>query len=98
MISTHSPLLLEAAWAIRMLQANQGAPGALFELFDLYNSPGMRDVFNAVLAEKAVNSFYFEPGEKGVTTRDISSLDPCSEDDSIAIWGGITQLAAEHLT
>src|SRR5690554_531062 len=93
-ISTHSPLLLEAAWAIRMLQANQGTPEALFELFDLPNSPGMRDVFNAVLAEKAVNSFYFEPGEQGVTTRDISSLDPCSEDDSIADWGGITQFSS----
>jgi hypothetical protein len=93
-ISTHSPLLLEAAWAIRMLQANQGTPEALFELFDLPNSPGMRDVFNAVLAEKTVNSFYFEPGEQGVTTRDISSLDPCSEYDSIADWGGITQFSS----
>lgn len=93
-ISTHSPLLLEAAWAMRMLQANQGTPEALFELFDLPTSPGMRDVFNAVLAEKTVNSFYFEPGEQGVTTRDISSLDPFSEDDSIADWGGITQFSS----
>jgi hypothetical protein len=93
-ISTHSPLLLEAAWAMRMLQANQGTPEALFELFDLPNSPGMRDVFDAVLTEKTVNSFYFEPGEQGVTTRDISSLDPFSEDDSIADWGGITQFSS----
>jgi len=93
-ISTHSPLLLEAAWAIRTLQENKGTPEALFELFDLPDSSGMRDVFNAVLFDKAVRSFYFEPGEKGVTTRDISSLDPFSEDDSIADWGGITQFSS----
>ena len=74
-ISTHSPLLLEAAWAIRTLQNNKGAPEALFELFDLPNSPGMRDVFSAVLSDKAVRSYYFEPGEEGVSTQDISSLD-----------------------
>ncbi|MBC7193030.1 AAA family ATPase [Marinobacter sp.] len=93
-ISTHSPLLLEAAWAIRTLQDNKGTPEALFELFDLPNSPGMRDVFSAVLSRKKVKGFYFEPGEKGVSTRDISSLDPFSEDDSIADWGGITQFSS----
>lgn len=93
-ISTHSPLLLEAAWAIRTLQDNKGTPEALFELFDLPNSPGMRDVFGAVLFDKVVKSFYFEPGEKGVSTRDISSLDPFSEDDFIADWGGITQFSS----
>jgi hypothetical protein len=93
-ISTHSPLLLEAAWAIRTLQENKGTPEALFELFDLPDSSGMRKVFNSVLFDKVVRSFYFEPGEKGVTTRDISSLDPFSEDDSIADWGGITQFSS----
>ena len=93
-ISTHSPLLLEAAWAIRTLQEHNGTPEALFELFDLPNSPGMRDVFSAVLSDKAVRSFYFEPGQQGVTTRDISSLDPFSEDESIADWGGITQFSS----
>tara|TARA_R110001592_G_scaffold160656_1_gene392865 strand:- start:21910 stop:23076 length:1167 start_codon:yes stop_codon:yes gene_type:complete len=93
-ISTHSPLLLEAAWAICTLQENKGTPEALFELFDLPDSSGMRKVFNSVLFDKAVRSFYFEPGEKGVTTRDISSLDPFSEDDSIADWGGITQFSS----
>lgn len=93
-ISTHSPLLLEAAWAIRTLQLNRGTPDDLFELFDLPTSHGMRDVFAGVLAEKTVNSFHFEPGEQGVTTRDISSLDPFSEDESIADWGGITRFSS----
>lgn len=93
-ISTHSPLLLEAAWAIRTLQGNNGTAEALFELFDLPGSPGMRDVFSAVLSDKTVRSFYFEPGKEGVVTRDISSLDPFSEDEFIADWGGITQFSS----
>ncbi len=93
-ISTHSPLLLEAAWAIRTLQDHKGATEIFFDLFDLPGSPGMRDVFNSVLSEKALRSFYFEPGPGGVTTRDISSLDPFSEDESIADWGGITQFSS----
>ncbi|MDQ7732005.1 AAA family ATPase [Halomonas sp. SpR1] len=93
-ISTHSPLLLEAAWAIRTLQEFKGAPEALLELFDLPNSPGMRDVFSSVLSEKVLKSYYFQPSVDGVTTRDISSLDPFSEDDSIADWGGITEFSS----
>lgn len=93
-ISTHSPLLLEAAWAIRTLQEHKGSTETLLELFDLPNSPGMRDVFSSVLSEKALRSYYFQPNVDGVTTQDISSLDPFSEDDSIADWGGITEFSS----
>lgn len=93
-ISTHSPLLLEAAWAIRTLQEYKGSTETLLELFDLPNSPGMRDVFSSVLSEKVLRSFYFQPSADGVTTQDISSLDPFSEDDSIADWGGITEFSS----
>lgn len=93
-ISTHSPLMLEAAWAIRALQENAGSVDALFELFDLPNSPGMREVFNAVLSDKRFRSYHFEPSPHGVVTRDISSLDPFSDDDSVADWGGITQFSS----
>jgi len=93
-ISTHSPLMLEAAWVIRTLQENAGSADSLFELFDLPASPGMKEVFNAILADKKVNSFYFQPGSDGVIAQDISSLDPFSEDDSVADWGGITQFSS----
>ncbi|AHK78166.1 hypothetical protein M911_02070 [Ectothiorhodospira haloalkaliphila] len=90
-ISTHSPLFLEAAWAIRTLQSH-GRPGEdLMALFDLPNSPGMRDVFASALKEKSLRSFYFHPGEGGgVSTRDISSLDPLDDDERVADWGGLT--------
>lgn len=93
-ISTHSPLLLEAAWVIRSLQDNNGAADALFDLFELPNSAGMKDVFDAVLNNKKLRSYYFEPDGKTITTRDISSLDPMSESDAIADWGGITQFSS----
>ena len=93
-ISTHSPLLLEAAWVIRTLQENNGSQESLFELFDLPNSPGMKEVFCSILTEKKINSFYFEPCAEGIVARDISTLDPFSEDDSVADWGGITQFSS----
>lgn len=89
-ISTHSPLLLEAAWAIRTLQQHGGVDD-LLELFDLPNSPGMREVFGSVLGDKTLRSFYFHPeATGGVKTRDISSLDPLDDDDLVADWGGLT--------
>lgn len=89
-ISTHSPLLLEAAWAIRTLQQHGGVDD-LLELFDLPTSPGMREVFRSVLNEKVLRSFYFHPeAAGGVITRDISSLDPMDDDDLVADWGGLT--------
>lgn len=93
-ISTHSPLLLEAAWVMRTLQEQGGTADALFELFDLPVSPGMREVFDAVLSAKELKSYYFQPGTAGVSSRDISSLDPFSEDESISDWGGITQFSS----
>ncbi|MBK1704773.1 AAA family ATPase [Halochromatium glycolicum] len=94
-ISTHSPLLLEAAWAIRTLQAQRHPEDSLFELFDLPHSPSMRQVFANILDEKALHSFYFHPAEDGaVTTRDISSLDPADADELIADWGGLTRFSS----
>lgn len=93
-ISTHSPLLLEAAWVMRTLQEQGGTADALFELFDLPASPGMREVFEAILSARQLKSYYFQPGTAGVCSRDISSLDPFSEDESIADWGGITQFSS----
>jgi len=89
-ISTHTPLLLEAAWAIRTLQQHGGVDD-LLELFELPTSPGLREVFGSVLGDKTLRSFYFHPeATGGVNTRDISSLDPLDDDDLVADWGGLT--------
>lgn len=93
-ISTHSPLLLEAAWVMRTLQEQGGAADALFELFDLPVSPGMCEVFDAVLSAKELKSYYFQPSTAGVSSRDISSLNPFSENESVSDWGGITQFSS----
>lgn len=94
-ISTHSPLLLEAAWAIRTLQATSNGEDSLFELFDLTPSPAMRQVFATALTQKVLRSFYFHPADTGtVTTRDISSLDSMAEDELIADWGGLTRFSS----
>ncbi|MGM0553383.1 MAG: AAA family ATPase [Pseudomonadota bacterium] len=94
-ISTHSPLLLEAAWAIRALKENRANPDQLFSLFDIPNSPGMRDVFESVLRKKAIQCHYFQPTSSGkVCTRDISSLDPLADETATADWGGLTQFSS----
>lgn len=95
-ISTHSPLLLEAAWAIRTLQETQAGSERLHELFDMPRSGPMTEVFDRVLKERSIRSYFFEverdQGE--VTTRDISSLDPFDEQAFIADWGGLTAFSS----
>ncbi|MEA5485990.1 MULTISPECIES: AAA family ATPase [Pseudanabaena] len=90
LISTHSPVLLEAVWAIRNLQNNNSDVKYLYQLFDLKPSPSITELFENILKNKKFSTYYFDQKEDGVEVRDISSLDPFDEDLSTADWGGLT--------
>lgn len=95
LLSTHSPLLLEAAWAIGALQQRGAGPDLLLELFELGRGAALRDTFGTVLRDKTLRSYYFEADPRGrVTVRDISTLDPFSDDAAIADWGGLTSFSS----
>ena len=94
LISTHSPVFLEAIWAIRNLQKNNSDVKYLYQLFDLKPSPSITELFENTLKNKKFFTYYFDQKEDGVEVRDISSLDPFDEDLSIADWGGLTSFSS----
>jgi predicted ATP-binding protein involved in virulence len=94
LVSTHSPVLLEAVWAIRNLQNNNSDVKYLYQLFDLKPSPPITKLFENILKSKKFSTYYFDQKEDGVEVRDISSLDPFDEDLSTADWGGLTSFSS----
>lgn len=91
-ISTHSPVLLEMAWVINHIKSLAGNPDDLFELFDLKKNPSMREIFQSAIG-KEYKTWYFEREKDGIHIRDISTLDPGSDNPDIANWGGLSEFA-----
>ncbi len=94
-VSTHSPVLLEFAWAFNLLKHSKVDETVLCELFDIKNSPSTKNLFNNILLGKTINTFYFSRTENKIVTKDISDLDVGNDDESIAEWGGISQFAGK---
>lgn len=87
-ISTHSPQVLDAVWALKHLKENKASPKALLGVFDAPVTASMVELAQKVM-RKRVKVHYFDR-EKG-TTRDISDLDPSSEEEAEVGWGGLTE-------
>lgn len=94
-VSTHTPVLLELAWAIKYVKEYNGTADDLFELFSLSQNASLQKVFEAVIKNKVFNTYYFNLGENGATVQDISSLDAGSEDMSISNWGGLSEFGGK---
>lgn len=94
-ISTHSPVLLEAAWAIRFLQEEKANVKYLTSLFRLEPSPSIEKILEDILKSKEIKTYYFNRQPTGVFVRDISSLDPVDTDTSVANWGGLTSFSSQ---
>ncbi len=95
LISTHSPVMLEATWAIRNLQKNGSDTKYLYQLFELKPSPPITELFENILKRKKFSTYYFNQEEDGVEVRDISSLDAFDEDLAVADWGGLTSFSSK---
>ena len=93
-ISTHSSVLLEFAWAIKYLQASNAPASSLFELFKIKKNAQMEQMFKELLKSKTLNSYFFEIEGSKVNIKDISSLDAGSEDKGTANFGGLTDFAS----
>src|SRR6266699_3324021 len=87
-LSTHSPQVLDAVWALKHLRENGAKPEALLNIFEAPNSQPMRKLADTVM-EKALKVFYFDR-ENG-RTRDISELDPSAEEEGHSGWGGLSE-------
>ena len=94
-ISTHSSIFLDFAWAIRELSyLNKPIlEDALCKLFNLNPDSKIKNVFDGI-SRKKINTYYFNPTPEGVTAIDISSLDVMSDNPIISEWGGISTFAS----
>lgn len=92
-ISTHSPVFLEFAWAFNLLKQSKSKDDTLFKLFDIKKTAATSRLFKGILSKKKIKTFYFDRVNDRVKTMDISMLDAGSEDEAIANWGGLTDFA-----
>jgi hypothetical protein len=87
-LSTHSPQVLDALWALRLLRKTHASAEAFLNIFEAPNSGQMRKVA-ATAMTKTVKVYYFSR-ENGATT-DISALDPSAAGQAEAGWGGLSE-------
>ena len=85
-LSTHSPHVLDIVWALRFLQENGGRVNDVLRLLNLASRPKTKKIATAAL-DSELRTYYF--GRDGMV-RDISGLDPGSDDIAEGGWGGLT--------
>jgi hypothetical protein len=89
-ISTHSPQVLDAVWALQRLRDHGATPTDLLGVFDVEPTQGMLELAGKVM-KRQVKVYYFD--RKGGTTRDISKLDPNAGEQSESGWGGLAEFS-----
>jgi hypothetical protein len=89
-ISTHSPQVLDAMWALKHLRENQAGPESLLKVFDAPITPGMVKMATGVM-KRSARVYYFDR-ESG-STKDISNLDACAEETAESGWGGLSEFS-----
>ncbi len=90
-ISTHSSVFLEFAWAFNKIKNSESYVNAMCELFDVNKYSTMVKMFEEVKS-KSINSYLFVHKDENVFTEtiDITSLDAESENTLISEWGGLS--------
>lgn len=95
-ISTHSPLVLDAVWAIRRMREHSAKWQFLSDAFYVTRSQSVHKVMEHALAS-SYRVFFLEMNSRTrrVRAKDISNLDPESTDDAEANWGGLTGFSSQ---
>jgi len=94
-VSSHSPVLLEFAWAFNFLKRADAGDGALLALFGLQEEDENKALVKDILNDKTIRTYFFENKNYKVRVKDISSLDPGNEDLAVADWGGLSSFASK---
>lgn len=88
-LSTHSPVVLDAIWALQIIQKHDGTVEDVLRLFSLPVKKPLRELATNVL-KKVYRVYYFR---RDGCVRDITGLDPGSESVDEAEWGGLTRFS-----
>lgn len=93
-LSTHSSVFVDFAWTLKELSSLSESmfKKAMCRLFDLKVDTRTKSIFSDLQA-KSVNAYYFRPGEEGVVSTDISSLDVMDSNLAVSEWGGLSSFA-----
>lgn len=89
-ISTHSTTVLDFIWVMKTLASEGGLESDIRKLFRLNSNDFTKELGRSALT-KTYKAYYFE---RGAEVRDISSLDPGSEDPAVSDWGFLTDFAS----
>lgn len=96
-VSTHSPVFLEFAWAfnfLKNLHNNETRYIAINEIFGVNSSGSIQSTLQGIF-DKSIKTYYFQRNVTGkVVSSDISSLDASSENTIISEWGGLSEFSA----
>lgn len=88
-LSTHSPVVLDAIWALQIIQKYGGTAEDVLRLFSLPARKPLRELAANALG-KMYRVYYFR---RDGYVRDITGLDPGSESVDEAEWGGLTRFS-----
>lgn len=94
-ISTHSPVFLEFAWAFKFLKKSGADYKNLIELFDFKSRPADLKFMLENVMNKNIHSYYFDRSDNSVIVRDISSLDAGSEYEAVSEWGALSSFSTK---
>jgi len=89
-LSTHSPHVLDVAWALKVFQRHQAESHRLLDVFEVETKQNLTRMAAEVI-RKEVCVYYFDPVSG--RARDISHLDPGAEDAAEAGWGGLSEFS-----
>lgn len=94
-VSTHSSVLLEFAWAYNIIQQLPAdiQQRALCDLFETSPNSNVCKIFQGI-TNRSLKTYYFSHTPDGVKTFDISSLDVASVNIEESEWGGLSQFAS----
>lgn len=96
-VSTHSPVFLEFAWAFNLLkESRRNQYAALYEMFGISESSPVSNMLNG-LFRKQIQTYYFKRSDKNgkVMSYDISSLDVNNADSVVSEWGGLSAFSTK---
>jgi len=95
-LSTHSPIVVTAVWALQRLAAHSAPYQLVCDAFSV--PPQYRRSLNAVASaalEKSCGTYALRYEGDKATAIDISSLDPGAEDDAVSGWGGLAGFSSQ---
>ncbi|MFZ2652678.1 MAG: AAA family ATPase [Burkholderiaceae bacterium] len=93
-LSTHSPHVLTMLWMMRQLQTHSARWQLVCEAFGVASSQSMSRMAKTALSKDyRAHLLQFDTDGK-VTSMDISALDPDSDDERVAGWGGLTEYSS----